>query len=228
MARRVCIPAGRHEVSIVFSERSDGDFMVDGPPAELAACRRELVDQPWTWLRQVHGAEIVVVAEAGQGAGREADGAVTATPGAPLAVTTADCAPVVLVATDAIGVVHAGWRGLVAGIIESAADRLRCYGGEPVSAVLGPCISPAAYEFGTDDLHLISDALGPTVQATTAWGTPALDMPAAVASACRLAGWPEPDGRPPCTSGDRWYSHRTRADTGRQATVAWIEPVGVR
>ena len=61
----------------------------------LAARRRPRSStDPWTWLRQVHGAGVVIVTEPGEHAGAQADAAVTAVPGAVLAVQTADCAPV--------------------------------------------------------------------------------------------------------------------------------------
>lgn len=236
MAERttITIPAGT--VHVAFTGRDDGDFRPLAPGANpsaapdpdhphlraLAQRRQALVDAPWTWLRQVHGGRSVLVTRPGDQAGATADAAVTAVTGCPLAVTTADCAPVVLVAEAGVAVVHAGWRGLVAGVIASAGSQLRAVAGEPVVALLGPCIRPEAYEFGPDDLAQVVDGLGPEVRSQTAWGTPALDMPAAVASACQGAGWPQPAHNPACTSDSSWYSHRTRAEDGRQATVAWL------
>ncbi len=226
MARVERVPTGAGTVRVVFTDRADGNFHVDQPLHELTPRRSAVVDRPWTWLRQVHGAAVVAVAAPGEGAGTEADGALTTAPGCPLAVTTADCAPVVLVAEGGFAVVHAGWRGLVAGVIDRAAGELAAVAGAPVATLVGPCIGPAAYEFGPGDLDEAVAALGPEVRATTAWGTPALDVPRAVALVCRRLGWPEPVGVPPCTSDDRWFSHRVRADTGRQVTVAWLEPAG--
>lgn len=226
MARVERVPTGAGTVRVVFTSRADGDFRVDLPPAELEPRRAGLVSRPWTWLRQVHGPDVVLVTAPGEGAGTEADGAVTTAPGCPLAVTTADCAPVVLVADGGFAVVHAGWRGLVAGVIDRAAGELARVGGEPVATLIGPCIGPAAYEFGPADLDEAARALGSEVRSTTAWGTPALDVPQAVAAVCRRLGWPEPVGQPPCTSDERWFSHRVRAEAGRQATVAWLERPG--
>ncbi|MGF1597392.1 MAG: laccase domain-containing protein [Acidimicrobiales bacterium] len=223
MARLETIPVQAGTVRVAFTARRDGDLRVDADPGGLATLRRRVVDAPWTWLRQVHGADVVVVTEPGEWSGAEADGAVTTAAGCPLAVTTADCAPVVLAADRGVAVVHAGWRGLVAGIVEEAARKLAGVGGgAPVATLLGPCISPAAYEFGPDDLALVEARLGPTVRSTTNWGAHALDVPAAVAVACDRAGWPRPDVVPPCTSDDQWFSHRVRRDPGRQATVAWL------
>lgn len=222
MAHSVVTAVRSGEVRVTFTDRSDGDFAVALPDAELRPRRSAVADTPWTWFRQVHGDRVLTVEESGAHAGAEADGALTTVGGCPIAIMTADCAPVVLVADNGFAVVHAGWRGLAAGIVERAADGLRAAGASPVASLVGPCINPEAYEFGADDLDTVADLLGDEVRSQTSWGTPALDVPAAVAAACERAGWPRPQGRPPCTSDDRWFSHRTRAEAGRQATVAWL------
>ncbi len=213
------------EAAVCFTDTSDGDFRVSSPGPGLDERRRSIVDRPWSWVRQVHEATIVEVTRPGQHAGVEADGLVTAALGCPIAVTTADCAPVVLLAERGVAVVHAGWRGLAGGVIGVAAERLSEIGGAPVASLLGPCIGPGAYEFGAAELELVADRLGPGVDGRTVAGRPALDVPAAVASACRLAGWPAPE-RPACTSDPRWFSHRTRADDHRQTAVAWLAAPG--
>ncbi len=218
----VAVPAG--EITVVFTDRSDGSFAIADHDGGLAARRRRITPTPWTWLRQVHGDRVVTVTDPGHHAGVEADGAVTATPGCPVAVMAADCAPVVLIAERGVGVVHAGWRGLVAGVVERSADRLQEIAGPPVTSLIGPCINPAAYEFGAEDLAAVVARFGERVRSRTSWGTSALDVPEAVAAACERAGWPPPADRPPCTSDERWHSHRTRAEVGRQATVAWLTP----
>ena len=174
----------------------------------------------WVWLRQVHGARVVTVDEAPDEP-PEADAAVTSVPGLPLAVVTADCAPVVLAARDAVGVVHAGHRGLAAGVVEAAVGALRAIGGGPISAYLGPCIRPGAYEFGTEDLDRIAAVLGPAVVARTVEGAPALDVPAAVSAALARVGVDAPSDCGACTATTPGYfSHRRDGATGRQVTVA--------
>ena len=76
----------------------------------------------------------------------------TAEPGRPVVVLTADCGPLVLACDDALAVVHVGWLGLCAGVVEAAAARLRAVGRGTLTAALGPCIHPAHYAFGADDL----------------------------------------------------------------------------
>lgn len=222
MAERRSIPIAAGTVHVVFTESGDGDFQVRDPAADLELRRRNIVDAPWNWIRQVHGNIIRIVTEAGEVAGEEADGLITTAHHCPVAVTTADCAPVVLVANRGLAVLHVGWRGLVAGIVERAAGTLRRVGGEPVSALLGPCIHPDRYEFGRRELESVSELYGSAVVSQTDDGMPALDMPTAVGLACRSVGWPRPEPGP-CTSGGRYFSHRTRADHARLATVAWLD-----
>ena len=222
MASTETIETAAGLLNAVFTERHDGDFAVGAEPTGLADRRRRIIDAPWTWFHQVHGPDVVEVDRPGQHAGSDADGGVTTATGAPVAIMTADCAPVVLVAERGFAVLHAGWRGLVDGVVERAAHRLAGVAGAPVASLIGPCISPGAYEFGAVDLARAVDVFGDAVRSSTDWGTPALDVPAAVDIALDRAGWPPPVARPPCTSDERFFSHRTRTDAGRQATVAWL------
>jgi YfiH family protein len=103
---------------------------VEGPPVAAA------------WLRQVHGAAVV---EARAGACGEGDALVGDRPFLALAVVTADCVPVLLAARGRIAAVHAGWRGIVAGVVPAALARLP---GPPADRVawLGPAIGPCCFE----------------------------------------------------------------------------------
>ncbi len=176
---------------------------------------------PWTWLHQVHGADVVVVEEPGAHAGARADAAITTTGGAVLSVTVADCAPVALLGDGAVGVVHAGWRGLVAGVLAAAVEALARVGAGPLRAVVGPCIAPSCYEFGTDDLDALVAALGPAVAASTREGEPALDLVAGVRAGLAAAGVEQCEVLRVCTacSSEHW-SHRGSGTTSRQALVA--------
>lgn len=189
-----------------FTDRSDGDALVR--QGELG----------WATVRQVHG-RVVVVADRPGDLG-EADAIATTTRGLPIAVRVADCAPVALLADGVVGVVHAGWRGIVAGVVPAAIEAMRSLGAGDIHAVLGPCIHAECYEFGAEELDGIAAVLGDEVRGTTSWGTPALDVPAAV-----RAQVPDVEDRSVCTacSPDHW-SHRARGDRERQALVAWLEP----
>jgi len=210
-----------------FTGRAEGDLTQIGPARSLAHRRRRVTagNDRWTWLRQVHGSTVVRVTEPGEHAATQADAAVTTVSGAPLAVRTADCAGVALVSPDGvIGVAHAGWRGVVAGVLDATVEAMRDLGARQIDAALGPLIHPECYEFGEEDLAALVERLGDEVATTTPSGTPALDLPTAVGAALERLDVALRGGPGPCTGHDeRWFSHRSRRDPQRQATVAWIE-----
>lgn len=195
------------------TDREHGDFSdVDA----AAHPGNDVPPTPWTWMRQVHGSRVVVVGSPGEHAGAEADAAVTATPGCVLVVRTADCVPIVLAGDGVIGVVHAGWRGLADGIVGATIEAM----GGATSAVVGPHIRAGCYEFGQGDLDGVAARLGDHVRATTNWGTPALDLTAGVRAS--LAGLDIEDAGACTACSDRYFSWRTRQETARFATIAWM------
>jgi YfiH family protein len=106
-------------------------------------------------VRQVHGANVVVVREARPGpATVEADALVTDRPGITLGILCADCAPVLFADPDAgvIGAAHAGWRGALAGVLEATVGAMAQLGAAPgrICAAVGPCIAQASYEVGPE------------------------------------------------------------------------------
>ncbi|MBK9181226.1 MAG: laccase domain-containing protein [Acidimicrobiales bacterium] len=216
-------------VRVRFTGRAEGDLAVTGPEAALRERRAAVVDVPWTWLRQVHGAAVVVVDVPGAHAGATADAAVTTVPGAALAVHTADCAPIALVSADGvIAAVHAGWRGLEAGVVAAAAGAMRGLGAGRIEALVGPCIGPECYEFGAGELDRLAARFGPTVRARTTAGRPALDLPAAVRVALAevdVVVRGQAGQAPACTAcrADECFSHRARGEGERQALVMWLE-----
>lgn len=216
---------------VVFTGREEGDLGHAGAWVEVhevdptvEARRRAVVDRPWSWLRQVHGDAVVVVDRPGGGAGQAGDALVTAAPGTVLAVLTADCAPVAMAADNGvIAVAHAGWRGLVAGILEETADAMRALGASNVVAALGPCIHAECYEFGKDDLDEVAARLGDAVRGTTGDGRPALDVPAGVRASLARAGVELVHDEAVCTAcSAAHYSYRARREMERQATVVWV------
>ncbi len=211
---------------MIASDRRHGNLGVNQAHREVDARRREIVDAPWSWLHQIHGATVLVVERAGHGAGTEADAACTSVVGAPIAVQVADCAPVAFMdRAGVIGVAHAGWRGLVAGVLESTVSEMRTLGASAPKAILGPCIRPAAYEFGGEDLDAVAAALGESVRSTTNDGAPALDLAAGVRSVLDRLDVELVAELEGCTSADadtRW-SHRGRGDAERQGVVVWID-----
>jgi YfiH family protein len=104
---------------------------------------------------QVHGTTAHVAHRPWPADGRpRADALVTRARGLALGVLTADCAPVLLAEPEAgvVGAVHAGWRGALAGIIESCLDAMAGLGARRgrIRAAVGPCIGPEAYEVGPE------------------------------------------------------------------------------
>jgi YfiH family protein len=174
----------------------------------------------------VHGARVVDVTRPGEHAGERADAAVTAAPGAWLAVRTADCAPVVFTASGVVGIAHAGWRGLVAGVIEATVDAMHALGAGDVRAEIGPCIRAECYDFGAEDLDTIASRYGEAVRSTSAAGGPALDLAAGVRAALTAAGVTNAADSRECTAcrADDYYSHRARGDRGRMVTTVVLLP----
>ncbi|HET9690580.1 MAG TPA: polyphenol oxidase family protein [Acidimicrobiales bacterium] len=217
---RTALAGGRVEVAC--TGRPAGDLSGDGP--EVVARRAAVVARRWVRLRQVHGADVRVVRTAADaGDPVAADAAVTDVHEVALAVLTADCAPIALGSPEGVvGVAHAGWRGLLAGVVGATVEAMAALGATSVEAVVGPCIEPACYEFSADDLAAAVARFGPEVEGRDRLGRPALDLPAGVAAALGRAGACVVPGPAICTacSADHW-SWRARRDTARQATVAW-------
>lgn len=209
---------------IHFTAVPDGSFGLGEPDDELRRRRAAVTEHPVTWLTQVHGSRVVEVDAPGAAVGASADAVVTALPGVALSVITADCAPLLLATPHAVAAVHAGWRGLVAGVVPAAVDALRRRGEGPVTAWLGPCIRTRCYEFGADDLDSVAAELGDDVRGVTAWGTPALDVSAAVTASLHLVGVDAPQDSGVCSAcSPVHFSHRARGDKGRQAAFVWLE-----
>ncbi len=206
--------------------RRDGDLNADlVEPVLLAARQRAIVDLPWTWLREVHGADVVTVTRPGDHVGAIADAAVTAARGAVLAVWVGDCAPVALIGDrGVIGVAHAGWRGVAAGVLPATVRTMRAMGAGSIVAHVGPHIHAPCYEFGAADLDDLADRFGPTVRSTTADGTAALDLGATVAASLAEVDVPVASlGSCTACSADLW-SYRARRESGRQALAVWLAP----
>ncbi len=222
-------PLGESRVEVRFTDSTDPDLAVGAAPDGPRYCWSHFTVHPCTWLRQVHGRRVVRVDRPGQHAGALADGVITAVTGAALAVVVADCAPIALISSDAVGVVHGGWRGLEAGVLGASVAKMRQVASGPISARLGPCIHGECYEFGRQDLDRLVRRFGPSVQSRTTWGTPALDLPEVVRIELRRHGVTLEKSQADedrCTAcGPSLWSFRARRDRQRQGVVAWIEPL---
>ena len=195
-----------------FTEAADGDVT---DPAVLARLRHELDVEAIATMRQVHGND---VAWAMPGLVPEADALLTYTPGLAVLVRVADCVPIVLATAerDTVGVVHAGRRGLVDGIVPAAVTILQERGKGDVTAWVGPHICGRCYELDAATADDVARSV-PAATSTTSWGTRAADLGAGVAAQLdqlgvtvhQLAG---------CTlEDDRFFSHRRNGTSQRQA-----------
>jgi YfiH family protein len=167
---------------------------------------------------QVHS-DRVVRAEAGQ-RGEKADGLWTDEPGVPLLAFSADCMPIVLVRTDgtpAVAVLHAGWKGLLAGIVAAGTDAL---GGAGFAAAIGPAIGPCCYEVGEEVAAPYRERFGDDVMHGRN-----LDLWTSAERALRVVGVEEVTRFDRCTScEEEWFfSHRRdEGTTGRQGVIAYV------
>jgi YfiH family protein len=200
--------------------------------ANRARLRAVLPAMP-VWLKQIHGARVVDAAEAAAAPGPlEADAAFTDRPGVVAVTMMADCLPVLLadVRGRGVAVVHAGWRGLVAGVIQASARALRERVADPSAgliAYLGPAIGPDHFEVGPE----VRDAACTSLADASAFFVPhgsgkyLADLFALGRLALAQVGVDAVFGGGVCTycDADRFYSHRRDRVTGRHAALIWLE-----
>lgn len=195
-----------------FTEAADGDMKDDIDARRRVSIEYQISDQ-WATVRQIHGTSVKQVDEAGMAG--EGDALWTVNSGVPVAVFTADCFGVVLKASDAVGVAHAGWRGVAAGVVAELRHEMTQAGHPPDQAALGPGIHACCFEVGPDVASRF-----PSDTAATTWGTLSVDLGAAIEN--QLDGietWIADE----CTQHDaRWFSHRRDETRSRQATIGWL------
>ncbi len=213
---------------VSFRDASAGSFSLSEPDDVLATRRQAATGTATAWLTQIHSNRVVVIDDPNQQMGEQGDALVTAMPNVALSVITADCAPVLLAGSGVVGAVHAGWRGLVSGVIENTVAAMRELGASEIEAWLGPCIRSRCYEFGANDLACAVEALGESVRATTAWGTPALDVVAGVHAVLHSQDVAIIHDCGVCTAcSPVHFSHRARRDVGRLgAFIKWQDEAG--
>ena len=179
------------------------------------------------WLEQVHGTRVVRADHAG--CLPRADAAISHTPHTVCAVMTADCLPILFCdeTGTVVGVAHAGWRGLAAGVIESTVEAMQV-APRAILAWLGPAIGARSFEVGAEvraqfveDDHEAANAFVPVPDNSGKY----------LADLCGLArrrltrlGIDRVYGGDFCTYSDsrRFYSYRRDGVTGRMATLIWL------
>ncbi len=212
-----------------------GEHVGDDPVAvrENRARLQAALPGPICWLQQVHGITVhhADTAVSGEVKVPIADAAITMRAGQVLAIMTADCLPLLLADVQGriVGAVHAGWRGLAAGVIEATVDAMRARLGEDAELAcwLGPAIGPASFEVGQDVMEAfcdqdarVSSAFVPGPIEGKYWGN--LYALARLRLASR--GVTRAGGGDLCTVRDqaRFYSHRRDRRTGRMASLVWL------
>lgn len=204
---------------------------VGDDPERVAANRRLLAGPdgpPVAFMQQVHGNRVTVLDRHPGAEVPDSDALVTTTPGLPVAVLVADCVPVLLAGRrgEVVAAVHAGRAGVQAGVAAAAVRAIAGLGVAPsaLTALIGPAIGGCCYEVPGELREQVCAAV-PQARARTRWGTPSLDLPAAVTAQLLAAGVPEVRRQGPCTfQSPRHYSYRRDGVTGRFAGVAQIVP----
>lgn len=205
-----------------------GDHVGDLPErvtsnrAALAAC---LPAMP-LWLEQVHGVTVLDLDR--EIVARQADASVTRTPGHVCAVMTADCLPVLFCDRrgGVVAAAHAGWRGLLAGVLEATVAAMAVPGTE-ILAWLGPAIGPAAFEVGDEvrAAFVAHDALASAafVPHGERW---LADLYLLARQRLAAFGVVAVFGGDRCTLSepDTFFSYRRDGVTGRMASCVWLLP----
>ena len=199
-----------------FASFNLGDHVSDDPE-DVQANRALLASQfgPVQFMNQVHGSRIAIIESVTEEA-PTADALVTGIAGITLAVMVADCIPLILTSAEAVAAVHVGRRGLTNGVAVKTVGVMREMGARKIRAVLGPAICGRCYEV-SQDVHDEVVALHPLATAQTSAGTPALDLPKALAASLAADGISEISDLQICTveSADH-FSYRRDGLTGRQ------------
>ena len=194
---------------------------------QLLRSHSSLPDEP-CWINQTHGNRVVILEDEDN---RDADAAVSRSPGIVAVVMTADCLPILMCNRGGteVAAVHAGWRGLQAGVVQSA---LGAMNSSPVSlmAWIGPAISQACFEVGDEVREAFMESTTDAMSCFNQHGTGhwLCDLTGLAELILRQQGVTEIHKDPHCSYRDQdlFYSYRREAVTGRMASLIWINPTG--
>jgi len=225
---QACVTTRAGGVSVApYDSLNLGDHVGDVPQA-VAVNRGRLTEhfgiRP-AWLSQVHG---VVVAKADPARILEADGSWTSTPGIACTVMTADCLPALFCnrAGTRVAAAHAGWRGLVNGVLEATVEGM-AVAPEDILVWLGPAIGPRNFEVGAEVREAFVSRHAQAAEAFVPGAAPGKYLADIYQLArVRLAavGVTAVYGGGLCTIEDtRFYSYRRANPTGRQAALVWLK-----
>jgi len=184
---------------------------------------------PPCWLQQVHGTTVIDAAEVFENVEVPvADAAFCSQPGIACAVLTADCLPLLLCDRDGrqVAALHAGWRGLAAGVIEHTVEAMQ-QPGESLLAWLGPAIGPAVYQVGDEvrEVFLNHDKQAQAAFQLDPEGGWKADLYRLARQRLAERGVTAVYGGDACSFSDaeRFFSYRRDGVTGRMATLIWLQ-----
>ena len=226
MAREIfrqTLPDGKLVISLI-SDSDDGDFSVAQQPENyLADNQRKLYKGEWNWLTQEHGTEIVWLEDDERSLGIRGDALATISSQKVIAITVADCLPLLLTEQSGIlSLMHLGWRGIEEGLLEKTLQFIRTKRSEPITAVLGPCIDTCCYEFGQNELRILVEKYGEKIVGRTNKGSIAFDMRACVKEILKSFNVDIKYEEDSCTKCDsRYWSFRADGTDKRQVMIAW-------
>ena len=226
MAREIfrqTLPDGKLVISII-SDSDDGDFsLAQQPENYLAENQRKLYKGEWNWLTQEHGTEIVWLEDDERSFGIRGDALATSSSQKVIAITVADCLPLLLTEQSGIlSLMHLGWRGIEEGLLEKTLQFIRTKSSEPITAVLGPCIDTCCYEFGQNELRILVEKYGEKIVGRTNKGSIAFDMRACVKEILKSSNVEIKYEEDSCTKCDsRYWSFRADGTGKRQVMIAW-------
>ena len=178
------------------------------------------------WLQQVHGVNVVRL-EGSSTQGMRADASYSESQGVVCAIMTADCLPVLLCDQTGrkVAAVHAGWRGLAAGVLESTVQAMQL-NPDNLLAWLGPAIGPDAFEVGEDVVTAFVNEMPSAEQAFQRYNDKWLaDIYSLARQRLSRLGVQAVSGGDGCTYSEpeRFFSYRRDGVTGRMATMVWID-----
>ncbi|MDA0273214.1 MAG: peptidoglycan editing factor PgeF [Proteobacteria bacterium] len=212
-------------IGVLVTTQSCGNLATHVGDIPTALANRQLLRREFNipaepvWLSQVHGNGVVNLSSPVVDGVVEADAAFTRVVDLPLVVMIADCLPIVLasIGGDEVAVVHAGWKGLVNGVISRA---VASFSGDVV-AWLGPAIGPCHYEVDLAVRQRFEDSGGFLRGTDEAhW---MMDLYEIARVQLRQAGVRSITGGEACTYCDeKFFSHRRDPEAGRIALIAWI------
>lgn len=185
-------------------------------------------------VHQVHGAVVDLVTRLHprrNGPDPKADAVVTDDPSVMLAIRTADCVPILFASEDGriVATAHAGWRGVVAGVVPATVAAMAALGAKGIVAAIGPCISGEAFEVGDEVAAEFERQFKPetlVVLRRPHWPKPHIDLKRAIFLQLAASGAVGAQVLPNCTFTEAhlFFSHRREnGKTGRMASV--IGPV---